>query len=131
MFENILYLSNINVNLFSGLKHYKSKGYLEKNRLYIFQRGIITRLNIVKTGFFILLKGYKNRNAFTNFCFSFYRDDFYIFIPARPLKTGPIRLNVLKEGIPKSGLYKPKDRQQFEVSKGVNTGDNGFKNPNS
>ncbi len=36
MFEDALYFLDINVNLFSGLKHYKSKGYLEKNRLYMF-----------------------------------------------------------------------------------------------
>ena len=34
MFEDVLYLLNIDVNLFNGLKHYKSEGYLEKNRLY-------------------------------------------------------------------------------------------------
>ncbi len=33
MFENTLYLLNIDVNLFNGLKHYKSKDYFEKNRL--------------------------------------------------------------------------------------------------
>src|SRR6266566_3478312 len=35
MFEDALYLLDINVNLFSGLKHYKSGGYLKKNRLYM------------------------------------------------------------------------------------------------
>jgi len=35
MFENVLYLFNIDVNLFSNLKHYKSGGYFEKNRLCI------------------------------------------------------------------------------------------------
>ncbi len=34
MFENALYLPNIDVNLFNNLKHYKSKDYLKKNRLY-------------------------------------------------------------------------------------------------
>ncbi len=34
VFEDALYLLNINVNLFNGLKHYKSGGYLQKNRLY-------------------------------------------------------------------------------------------------
>ena len=34
VFEDALYLSDINVNLFNGLKHYKSRDYLEKNRLY-------------------------------------------------------------------------------------------------
>ena len=34
VFEDVLYLLDINVNLFSGLKHYKSGDYLEKNRLY-------------------------------------------------------------------------------------------------
>ncbi len=35
VFEDVLYLPDINVNLFSGLKHYKAKGYLKKNRLCI------------------------------------------------------------------------------------------------
>ncbi len=34
IFEDALYLPDIDVNLFNGLKHYKSRGYLEKNRLY-------------------------------------------------------------------------------------------------
>jgi len=110
VFEDVLYLLDIDVNLFNNLKHYKLKGYLEKNRLYMFQGGIIARLNIVKTGFFIPLKGYKNCSIFANFCFSFYRDDFYIFVPTRPLKAGLIRLNVLEGGTPKPGLYKFKDR---------------------
>ena len=129
VFKNALYFPNIDVNLFNGLKHYKSKGYFEKNRLYISQRGIITRLNIVKTGFFIFLKGYKSRSVFVNFCFSFYKDDFYIFILVRSLKVGPIRSNVLEKEIPKPSLYKFKDRQRFEVLKRVNIGDNGFKDP--
>ncbi len=33
IFEDVLYLPDIDVNLFNGLKHYKSRGYLEKNRL--------------------------------------------------------------------------------------------------
>jgi len=36
MFEDVLYLLDIDVNLFSGLKHYKAGGYLEKNRLCTF-----------------------------------------------------------------------------------------------
>ena len=127
MFEDVLYLFNINVNLFSGLKHYKSRGYLEKNRLYTSQRGIITKLNIVKTGFFILLKGYKSRSTFANFCFNSYKDDFYIFIPAKPLKTGLIRPNASEGKTPKPSFYRPKDRQRSKVSKRVNTGNNGFK----
>src|SRR6266566_3422957 len=131
MFEDALYLLNIDVNLFNGLKHYKLGGYLEKNRLYTSQRGIIVRLNIIKTDFFILLKGYKSRSAFANFCFSFYKDDFYILVLARPLKAGPIRLNALEGGTPKPGLYRFKDCQQSEVSKGINIKDNGFKDPSS
>ncbi len=131
MFKNALYLFDIDINLFSGLKYYKSRGYLEKNRLYIFQGEIIARLNIIKTGFFILLKGYKSRNVFTNFCFNFYRDDFYIFIPVRPLKAGSTRPNVLEKGIPKPGLHRFKDCQRSEVSKGVKIEDNSFKDPSS
>ncbi len=131
IFKDTLYLPDINVNLFNGLKYYKSKGYLEKNRLCTFQGGIITRLNIVKTGFFIPLKGHKSRSAFTNFCFSSYKDDFYILIPARPLKIGPTKLNASKKGTPKPDLHKPKDRQRSKVSKKVKTRDNGFKDPSS
>ncbi len=35
VFEDTLYLLDIDVNLFSGLKYYKSKGYFKKNRLYM------------------------------------------------------------------------------------------------
>ncbi len=131
IFEDALYLPDIDVNLFNGLKYYKSRGYLEKNRLYIFQRRIITRLNIVKTGFFIPLKGYKSRSAFINFCFSFYRDDSYISIPARPLKAGPIKPNALERGTPKPGLHRPKDRQRSEILEGINIGNNSFKDSSS
>ncbi len=130
IFENVLYFLDINVNLFNDLKYYKSKGYLEKNRLYISQRKIITRLNIVKTGFFIPLKGHKNSNAFANFCYNFYKDDFYIFILAKPLKARPNKSNASKKVIPKSNLYKSKDCQQFEISKKINIGNNGFKDLN-
>ncbi len=129
VFKNALYFPNIDVNLFNGLKHYKSKGYFEKNRLYISQRGIITRLNIVKTGFFIFLKGHKSRNAFANFCFSSHKNDFYIFVSARSLKAGPTRFNTSKRKTPKPGFHKPKDRQRSEVSERANIGDNGFKDP--
>ncbi len=131
MFKDVLYLFDIDVNLFSSLKHYKSKGYLEKNRLCTFQGRIIAKLNIVKTGFFIFLKGYKSRSVFVNFCFSSYRDDFYIFISVRPLKIGPIRFNVLKGETSKLGFYRPIDCQRSEVLKGVNIGNNGFKDLNS
>ncbi len=117
MFENALYLFDIEVNLFSGLKHYKSGGYLEKNKLCILQKKIITRLNIVKTGFFILLKGHKNNSAFTNFYYSSYKDNFYIFISAKPLKTKPNKPNTLKRVTSKSGPHRPKDRQRSKVSK--------------
>ncbi len=131
VFKDVLYLLDININLFNDLKYYKLEGYLEKNRLYISQKGIITRLNIVKTDFFILLKSYKNYSAFANFCFNFYKNDFYILILTKPLKARLIKPNALEKGTPKLGLHRPKDRQQFEVSKEINTGDNGFKDPNS
>ncbi len=35
VFEDVLYLFDIDVNLFNGLKYYKSRGYFEKNRLCI------------------------------------------------------------------------------------------------
>src|SRR6266566_1792539 len=65
------------------------------------------RLNIVKTGFFIPLKGHKSNSAFVNFCFSFYRDDFYILVLARPLKVGPTKLNASKGRTSKPGLHRP------------------------
>ncbi len=131
IFKDALYFLDIDVNLFSGLKHYKSGGYLEKNRLCTFQGGIIARLNIVKTGFFISLKGYKSRSTFANFCFSSHRDDVYIPVSAKPLKAEFTRLNASKGGTPKPSLHRPKDRQRSEVSERVNIGDNGFKDPNS
>ena|SRR6266699_2757727 len=82
-------------------------------------------------GFFIFLKDYKSYNAFTNFCFNSYKDDFYIPVPARLLKAGPIRFNISKKGIPKPGFHRIKDRQRSEISKGVNIGDNGFKDLSS
>ncbi len=131
MFENALYLLDIDINLFNGLKHYKSKDYLEKNRLYIPQRKIIARLNIIKTGFFILLKSYKSNSAFTNFCYSFYKDNFYIPISAKLLKVGSNKSNALKRITSKSSPYKPKDYQQSEVLKRINIGNNDFKDFNS
>jgi len=77
------------------------------------------------------LKGYKSRSIFINFCFSFYRDDFYIFILVKPLKIGPIRFSVLKGGTLKLGFYRFKDRQRSKVLERVNIGDNGFKNLSS
>ena len=131
MFEDALYLPNINVNLFNGLKHYKAEGYLEKNRLYTPQEKTITILNIAKTGFFVLLKGQKSRSAFANFYYNSHKDDFYIPIPARPLKTGPTRFNASKKVTPKPGLHRPKDRHRSMVLERVTTGNNGFKDPSS
>ncbi len=33
VFKDVLYLLDIDINLFNGLKHYKLKDYFEKNRL--------------------------------------------------------------------------------------------------
>jgi len=95
------------------------------------QGGTITKLNIVKTGFFIFLKGPKSSGVFANFCYGFYRDDFYIFIPAKPLKVGFNKSNVLEGVIPKLSLYRSKDRYRSVVSTGVTIGNNGFKDFNS
>src|SRR6266566_759658 len=127
MFEDVLYLFDININLFNGLKHYKSGGYLQKNRLCILQGGTIAKLNIVKTGFFILLKKPKNNSVFANFYYGFYKDDFYIFISARSLKIGFNKSNALERITPKLSLHKPKDRHRSVVSEGVTIGNNGFK----
>ncbi len=88
-------------------------------------------MNIVKTGFFVSLKGQKSRSTFANFYYNSYRDDFYISIPARPLKAGPTRFNASEEVIPKLGLHRPKDRQRSEVSEEVTIGKDGFKDPSS
>jgi len=82
-------------------------------------------------GFFIFLKNHKSSSAFANFCYSSYKDNFYIPIPAKSLKVGPNKLNALKKITPKSSLYKSKDRQRSKVSEGVDTGNNGFKDLNS
>src|SRR6266566_5114649 len=131
VFEDALYLPDIDVNLFNSLKHYKSKGYLQKNRLCTPQRRTITKLNITKTGFFIPLKRPKSNGAFANFCYSFHKDDFYISIPARPLKIRSNKLNALEKVIPKPGPHRPKDRHRSVVSEGVTIGNNGFRDFNS
>ena len=89
------------------------------------------RLNIVKTGFFIFLKDYKSSSVFINFYYSFYKDDFFIFIPVKLLKTGFNKFNALEKVIPKLSLYRFKDYHRSEVLKRVNIEDNDFKNPNS
>ncbi len=109
VFEDALYLLNIDVNLFNGLKHYKFGSYLQKNRLYIFQERIIMKLNIVKTGFFIPLKKLKSNDVFTNFCYGSHKHNFYISIPARPLKAGSNKFNetlkLLGEQLRKGLIY--------------------------
>ncbi len=131
MFENALYLPGIDVNLFNDLKHYKARNYLEKNKPYTLQGRTITILNIAKTGFFVLLKGQKSCSAFANCCYSSHKDDFYISIPAKLLKTGPTRPNASEKITLKLSLHRPKDRQRSQVSKGVTTRKDGFKNPSS
>ncbi len=88
-------------------------------------------MNIAKTGFFIPLKGPKSNGAFANFCYGFHRDDFYISIPARPLKAGPNKPNASEGVTPKPGPHRPKDRHRSMVSKGVTTGNNGFRDLSS
>ena len=88
-------------------------------------------MNIVKTGFFIFLKGPKSNGAFANFCYGFYKDDFYISILARPLKVGPNKFNASKKVTPKLGPYRSKDRHRFVVSEGITIGNNGFKDSSS
>ncbi len=131
VFEDVLYLFNIDVNLFNSLKHYKSGGYFQKNRLYTSQEKIITKLNIAKIGFFIPLKRPKNNGAFANFYYGSYKDDFYILIPARPLKIGSNKPNASKRVTPKPGPHRLKDRHRSVVSKRVTTGNNSFKDLNS
>src|SRR6266699_1743994 len=89
------------------------------------------KLNIAKTGFFISLKGHKSNSAFANFYYSFYKDDFFIPIPVRPLKIEPNKFNASEGVTPNLNLYRLKDCHRFEVSNGVNIGNNGFKDLNS
>jgi len=77
------------------------------------------------------LKGLKSNGAFANFCYSFYRDDFYIFIPVRSLKVRSNKPNALKGVIPKLGLHKSKDCHRSIVSKEIIIENNGFRDPNS
>ena len=88
-------------------------------------------MNIAKTGFFIPLKGHKSNTAFANFYYSSYRDDFYIFIPAKPLKAKPNKPNVSEGVISKLGPYRPKNRQWSEVLEGVDIKNNNFKDSSS
>ncbi len=88
-------------------------------------------MNIAKTGFFILLKGFKSSGAFANFCYGSHRDDFYIFILARPLKVGFNKLNASEGVTPKPSLYRLKDCHRFVVSEGVTIGNNGFRDLSS
>ena len=88
-------------------------------------------LNIVKTGFFVFLKGQKSYSAFANFCYNFHKDDFYIPISAKPLKAGLIRFNVLEGVILKLGFYRFKDYQRSEVLEGVIIRKDGFKDLSS
>src|SRR6266699_3763369 len=131
MFEDALYLFDIDVNLFNGLKHYKSEGYFQKNRLYMSQGGTIAKLNIVKTGFFIPFKRSKSSSTFANFCYGSYRDDFFISIPVRPLKVESNKPNALEGVTLKPGLYRPKDRHRSVVSEEITIGNNGFKDLSS
>ncbi len=82
-------------------------------------------------GFFILLKGYKSNNVFANFYYNSYKDDFIIFILVRLLKAGFNKFIVLERITSKPSLYKFKDCYRSKVLKGVNIGNNGFKDPNS
>ncbi len=82
-------------------------------------------------GFFIPLKGLKSNSVFINFCYSFYKDDFFIFILVKPLKVRFNKLNVLEGVTLKLGFYRSKDRHRSEVSEGINIGDNSFKDPKS
>jgi len=77
------------------------------------------------------LKGLKSSGVFANFCYSSYRDDFYIFISVRPLKVGPNKFNVLEGVTPKLGFHRFKDRHRFVVSEGVIIGNNGFRDLSS
>jgi hypothetical protein len=55
--RNALYFPFIDVNLFSGIKHYKAGGYLEKETLKSAKGTTIGLLNFQKSGFFLQLEG--------------------------------------------------------------------------
>ncbi len=77
------------------------------------------------------MKEPKNSGTFANFCYGSYKDNFYIPIPARPLKAGLNKSNASEGVTPKPGPHRPKDRHRSVVSEGVTTRNNGFRDLSS
>ena len=56
--EDIAYISTIDVNIFSRIRHYKARGALINKTLFSLDYKPITNINFENIGFFIPLKGY-------------------------------------------------------------------------
>lgn len=62
--QNALYIPGIDLNIFSRDRHYRSRGYLTRNKLFWRSGAPLATLNTEKTGFFLPLKGIKPPTAF-------------------------------------------------------------------
>ncbi|KAK2066233.1 hypothetical protein P8C59_000068 [Phyllachora maydis] len=67
--DNVLYLSNIDINIVSGVRHYDSGGCLIKETLYRGDRRCIAVLDFKKSGFFLDVKGSSKPILHANFAF--------------------------------------------------------------
>ena len=57
--QNALYIPSMDLNIFSGLRHYRSGGYVAKNKLFWSSGAPLATLEIEKSGFFLPIKGVK------------------------------------------------------------------------
>ncbi|KAK2070926.1 hypothetical protein P8C59_005387 [Phyllachora maydis] len=69
VFDNVLYLPNININIVSRVRHYNSGGCLIKETLYRGNRRYIAVLDFKKSGFFLDVKGSSKPILHANFAF--------------------------------------------------------------
>ncbi|KAK2073291.1 hypothetical protein P8C59_007580 [Phyllachora maydis] len=67
--DNVLYLPNIDINIFSRVRHYNSGGCLIKETLYRGNRRCIAILDFKKSGFFLNVKGSSKPILHANFAF--------------------------------------------------------------
>ncbi|KAK2075432.1 hypothetical protein P8C59_009561 [Phyllachora maydis] len=67
--DNVLYLSNIDINIISRVRHYDSGGCLIKETLYGGDRRCIAVLDFKKLGFFLDVKGSSKPILHANFAF--------------------------------------------------------------
>ncbi|KAK2066953.1 hypothetical protein P8C59_000731 [Phyllachora maydis] len=67
--DNVLYLPNIDINIFSRVRHHDSGGCLIKETLYRGDRRCIAVLDFKKSGFFLDVKGSSKPILHANFAF--------------------------------------------------------------